>query len=139
MSAFAIEMLVQDTHNQAGIAHNGCIVPLLKLLNLINESLHHNAAFALYGLADKEDNIAAFIKFGIVQKLQEGGFLVQQTKDSVEKTLKRLEGKISGRVADKAVQSRVAMVFARLFKPGDCHSLNTKECSSCWGFLSLKA
>lgn len=46
--------LYQDTHNQAGIAHNGGIVPLLKLLDSKNESLQHNAAFALYGLADNE-------------------------------------------------------------------------------------
>ncbi|KAM5563740.1 ARM REPEAT PROTEIN INTERACTING WITH ABF2-like [Rosa sericea] len=129
MSAFAIGRLAQDTHNQAGIAHNGGIVPLLKLLDSKNESLQHNAAFALYGLADNEDNIAALIKFGIVQKFQDGEFLVQRTKDCVEKTLKRLEGKICGRVlnnllylmrvADKAVQCRVALAFAHLCKPGD--------------------
>lgn len=49
-----IYFLYQDTHNQAGIAHNGGIVPLLKLLDSKNESLQHNAAFALYGLADNE-------------------------------------------------------------------------------------
>ncbi|KAK6141397.1 hypothetical protein DH2020_024845 [Rehmannia glutinosa] len=32
MSAFALGRLAQDTHNQAGIAHSGAIVPLLKLL-----------------------------------------------------------------------------------------------------------
>lgn len=41
-------------HNQAGIAHNGGIVPLLKLLNSKNGSLQHNAAFSLYGLAENE-------------------------------------------------------------------------------------
>jgi hypothetical protein len=46
--------LIQDTHNQAGIAHNGGLVPLLKLLDSKNGSLQHNAAFALYGLADNE-------------------------------------------------------------------------------------
>ena len=44
----------QDTHNQAGIAHNGGLVPLLKLLDSKNGSLQHNAAFSLYGLADNE-------------------------------------------------------------------------------------
>jgi len=44
----------QDTHNQAGIAHNGGLVPLLKLLDSKNGSLQHNAAFALYGLAENE-------------------------------------------------------------------------------------
>lgn len=46
--------VVQDTHNQAGIAHSGGLVPLLKLLDSKNGSLQHNAAFALYGLADNE-------------------------------------------------------------------------------------
>lgn len=44
----------QDTHNQAGIAHSGGLVPLLKLLDSKNGSLQHNSAFALYGLADNE-------------------------------------------------------------------------------------
>ena len=44
----------QDTHNQAGIVHIGGLVPLLKLLDSKNGSLQHNAAFALYGLADNE-------------------------------------------------------------------------------------
>ncbi|PRQ45282.1 hypothetical protein RchiOBHm_Chr3g0488471 [Rosa chinensis] len=129
--ALAIGRLAQDTHNQADIAHNGRVVPLLKLLHSKNESLQHNAAFALYGLADKEDNIVALIKFGIVQKFEDGEFLVQQTKDCVEKTLKRLEGNICGRVSnnllylmrvtDEAVQSQVALAFAHLCKPGGCH------------------
>jgi hypothetical protein len=45
---------LQDTHNQAGIAYNGGLVPLLKLLDSKNGSLQHNAAFALYGVADNE-------------------------------------------------------------------------------------
>jgi hypothetical protein len=44
----------QDTHNQAGIAYNGGLLPLLKLLDSKNGSLQHNAAFALYGVADNE-------------------------------------------------------------------------------------
>jgi len=44
----------QDAHNQAGIAYNGGLIPLLKLLDSKNGSLQHNAAFALYGLADNE-------------------------------------------------------------------------------------
>lgn len=47
-------LFFQDTHNQAGIAHNGGLIPLLKLLDSKNGSLQHNAAFALYGLADNE-------------------------------------------------------------------------------------
>ncbi|EXC17557.1 Arm repeat protein interacting with abf2 [Morus notabilis] len=99
MSAFALGRLAQDTHNQAGIAHNGGLVPLLKLLDSKNGSLQHNAAFALYGLADNEDNVSDFIRVGGVQKLQDGEFIVQATKDCVAKTLKRLEEKIHGRVS----------------------------------------
>ncbi|KAG6757500.1 hypothetical protein POTOM_037812 [Populus tomentosa] len=98
MSAFALGRLAQDTHNQAGIAHNGGLVPLLKLLDSKNGSLQHNAAFSLYGLADNEDNVSDFISVGGVQKLQDGEFTVQATKDCVAKTLKRLEEKIHGRV-----------------------------------------
>ncbi|XP_057959325.1 ARM REPEAT PROTEIN INTERACTING WITH ABF2 isoform X2 [Malania oleifera] len=129
MSAFALGRLAQDMHNQAGIAHNGGLVPLLKLLDSKNGSLQHNAAFALYGLADNEDNVADFIKVGGVQKLQDGEFIVQATKDCVAKTLKRLEEKIHGRVlshllylmrvAEKAVQRRVALALAHLCLPDD--------------------
>lgn len=129
MSAFALGRLAQDTHNQAGIAHNGGLVPLLKLLDSKNGSLQHNAAFALYGLADNEDNVSDFIRVGGVQKLQDGEFIVQATKDCVAKTLKRLEEKIHGRVlnhllylmrvGEKAVQRRVALALAHLCSPED--------------------
>ncbi|KAL5995955.1 hypothetical protein ACLOJK_026028 [Asimina triloba] len=129
MSAFALGRLAQDTHNQAGITYNGGLVPLLKLLDSKNGSLQHNAAFALYGLADNEDNVSDFIKVGGVQKLQDGEFIFQATKDCVSKTLKRLEEKIHGRVlkhllylmrvADKIVQRRVALALAHLCSPDD--------------------
>ncbi|KAF2325177.1 hypothetical protein GH714_024869 [Hevea brasiliensis] len=117
-----------DTH-QAGIAHNGGIMPLLKLLESKNGSLQHNAAFALYGLADNEDNVAELVKVGGVQKLQDGEFIVQATKDCVEKTLKRLEEKIHGRVlklllylmrvAEKSVQRQIALALAHLCASDD--------------------
>ncbi|PSS06379.1 ARM REPEAT PROTEIN INTERACTING WITH like [Actinidia chinensis var. chinensis] len=129
MSAFALGRLAQDTHNQAGIAHSGGIVPLLKLLDSKHGSLQHNAAFTLYGLADNEDNVADIIRVGGVQKLQEGEFIVQPTRDCVAKTLKRLEEKIHGRVlshllylmrvAEKVVQRRVALALAHLCLPDD--------------------
>ncbi|KAA0049377.1 ARM REPEAT PROTEIN INTERACTING WITH ABF2 [Cucumis melo var. makuwa] len=129
MSAFALGRLAQETHNQAGIAHNGGLMPLLKLLDSKNGSLQHNAAFALYGLADNEDNVSDFIRVGGVQKLQDGEFIVQATKDCVAKTLKRLEEKIHGRVlnhllhlmrvAEKAVQRRVSLALAHLCSPDD--------------------
>ncbi|XP_022722644.1 ARM REPEAT PROTEIN INTERACTING WITH ABF2-like isoform X1 [Durio zibethinus] len=129
MSAFALGRLAQDTHNQAGILHIGGLVPLLKLLDSKNSSLQHNAAFALYGLADNEDNVSDFIRAGGVQRLQDGEFIVQATKDCVAKTLKRLEEKIHGRVlnhllylmrvAEKPVQRRVALALAHLCSPND--------------------
>ena len=42
-----------------------------------NANLQHNAAFALYGLADNEDNIAAIVREGGVQTLQNCEQLVQ--------------------------------------------------------------
>jgi HEAT repeat protein len=57
MAAFALGRLAQssqNTHNQAGIVHDGGLRPLLELLDSKNGSLQHNAAFALYGLADNE-------------------------------------------------------------------------------------
>ncbi|XP_072975795.1 ARM REPEAT PROTEIN INTERACTING WITH ABF2 isoform X2 [Typha angustifolia] len=129
MAAFALGRLAQDTHNQAGIAYNGGLVPLLKLLDSKNGSLQHNAAFALYGIADNEDNVSDFIKVGGVQKLQDGEFIVQATKDCVAKTLKRLEEKIHGRVlkhllylmrvSEKSVQRRVSLALAHLCSPED--------------------
>ncbi|XP_015692591.2 ARM REPEAT PROTEIN INTERACTING WITH ABF2 [Oryza brachyantha] len=129
MSAFALGRLAQDTHNQAGIAYNGGLLPLLKLLDSKNGSLQHNAAFALYGVADNEDYVSDFIKVGGIQKLQDGEFIVQATKDCVAKTLKRLEEKINGRVlkhllymmrvGEKCVQRRVALALAHLCAPED--------------------
>ncbi|KAL1296242.1 hypothetical protein HN51_056966 [Arachis hypogaea] len=129
MSAFALGRLAQDTHNQAGLAHNGGLVPLLNLLDSKNGSLQHNAAFALYGLADNEDNVSDFIRVGGVQRLQEGEFIVQATKDCVAKTLKRLEEKIRGRVlkhllylmrvSEKGLQRRIALALAHLCSAGD--------------------
>lgn len=129
MSAFALGRLAQEMHNQAGIAHSGGIVPLLKLLESKNGSLQHNAAFALYGLADNEDNVAELVKVGGFQKLQDGEFIVQATKDCVDKTLKRLEEKIHGqvlnhllylmRVAEKSVQGQIALALAHLCAPDD--------------------
>jgi hypothetical protein len=105
------------------------LLPLLKLLDSKNGSLQHNAAFALYGVADNEDYVSDFIKVGGVQKLQDGEFIVQATKDCVAKTLKRLEEKINGRVlkhllymmrvGEKSVQRRVALALAHLCAPED--------------------
>ncbi|CAN8244111.1 unnamed protein product [Cochlearia groenlandica] len=129
MSAFALGRLAQDSHNQAGIAHSGGLEPLLKLLDSRNGSLQHNAAFALYGLADNEDNVSDFISVGGIQKLQDGEFIVQATRDCVSKTLKRLEEKIHGRVlrhllylmriSEKSIQRRVSLALAHLCSPED--------------------
>ncbi|KAK7285352.1 hypothetical protein RJT34_20121 [Clitoria ternatea] len=129
MSAFALGRLAQDSHNQAGIVHYGAIEPLLSLLDLQNASVQHNAAFALYNLADNEDNVADIIKAGGFQKLQHGQFNVQPTRECVAKTLKRLEEKVHGRVLkhltylmrfeNKVVRKRVAIALAHLCSPHD--------------------
>ncbi|KAG6438318.1 hypothetical protein SASPL_103255 [Salvia splendens] len=129
MSAFALGRLAQDTHNQAGIAHSGGVSPLLTLLESKNGFLQHNAAFALYGLSDNEDNVADLVRIGGVQKLQDGEFNLQPTRDCVAKTLKRLEDKIHGRVlshllyimrvGEKDIQRRVALALAHLCSPDD--------------------
>ena len=51
------------------MVQNGGLVPLLGLLESKHYNLQHNAAFALYGLADNEDNIADIIKEGVLQRL----------------------------------------------------------------------
>ncbi|CAF2340775.1 unnamed protein product [Brassica napus] len=141
MSAFALGRLAQDSHNQAGIAHSGGLGPLLKLLDSRNGSLQHNAAFALYGLADNEDNVSDFIRVGGIQKLQDGEFIVQATKDCVSKTLKRLEEKIHGRVlrhllylmriSEKSIQRRVALALAHLCSPEDQRTIFIDENGIC--------
>ena len=55
----------------------GGLPPLLELMASRNGNLQHNAAFALYGLADNEDNIAAIVREGGVQCLQDCELLVQ--------------------------------------------------------------
>ncbi|XP_076923258.1 ARM REPEAT PROTEIN INTERACTING WITH ABF2-like [Bidens hawaiensis] len=129
MSAFAIGRLAQDTHNQAGIAYGGGITPLLKLLDSKNGTLQHNGAFALYGLADNEDNVADFVRVGGIQKLLDGEYILQPTRDCVAKMLKRLKEKTQGRVlrrllylmlnADKVIQRRISLALAHLCSPGD--------------------
>ncbi|GAB4840773.1 hypothetical protein Ancab_021535 [Ancistrocladus abbreviatus] len=127
MAAFALGRLAQDTHNQAGIVQSGCVMPLLKLIDSRNVALQHNAAFTLYGLADNEDNIADLIISGGVEKLQQGDFIFQPTKECVTRTLNRLEEKIHGhvlnhllylmRAADRTIQRRVALALAHLCSP----------------------
>ena len=58
----------------------GGLPPLLELMASRNGNLQHNAAFALYGLADNEDNIAAIVREGGVQCLQDCELLVQVTR-----------------------------------------------------------
>ncbi|KAB5537803.1 hypothetical protein DKX38_015336 [Salix brachista] len=106
--SFGVEEVTQfqDPHNQAGIAHNGGLVPLLKLLDSKNGSLQHNAAFSLYGLADNEDNVSDFISVGGVQKLQDGEFIVQLEDFHVGTKIpkQQLDGAIAlYRLANKAM------------------------------------
>lgn len=129
MAAFALGRLGQNTHNQAGIVHDGGLPPLLELLDSRVGSLQHNAAFAIYGLADNEDNVYDILKSGIVERLQDGELIAQQSKDFAAKTLKRLEEKIHGRVLrhllylmrqlDRVFQRRIALALAHLCSGDD--------------------
>lgn len=70
MSGFAVD-------NQAGIVQQGGLIPLLDLLASKVGNLQHNAAFALYGLADNEDNISDLVREGGVARLMECDLLIQ--------------------------------------------------------------
>lgn len=52
----------------------GGLKPLLKLLESKHYNLQHNAAFALYGLADHEDNVPEIIRQGGLLKLHVSGW-----------------------------------------------------------------
>jgi len=125
MAAFALGRLAQNADNQIGICFGAGLGPLLKLLDSKEEeiteylrqsnntkkseseisseskryveNLQHNAAFALYGLADNEDNAHRIISEGTVQRLREVNLLVDASKTCVQKTLKRLEDKMHGK------------------------------------------
>jgi len=124
MAAFALGRLAQNPDNHAGILHLGGLSPLLDLLESRHSNLQHNAAFALYGLADNEDNVCFIIKEGGYERLVKAELIVQASKDCVQKTVKRLEEKLQGRVLgqllyqlrspNKIVQQRIATAFARL-------------------------
>ncbi|CAL9176325.1 unnamed protein product [Musa hybrid cultivar] len=119
--------LYMDSHKQAGIVYNGGLVPLLKLLDSKNGCLQHNAAFALYGIAENEDNVSDFIKasYKKVNSLSRYVEYFDATKYCVAKTMKRLEEKINGRVlkhllylmrvGEKAVQRHIALALAHLY------------------------
>ncbi|BDA48602.1 probable vacuolar protein 8 [Coccomyxa sp. Obi] len=133
MAAFALGRLAQNSDNQAGIVQAGGLPNLLELMASRNGNLQHNAAFALYGLADNEDNIAAIVREGGVQCLQDCELLVQPSKDCVQKTLKRLEDKIQGKVlnqimysmntSDRIMQHRTSTALARLGREQDLKTI----------------
>lgn len=135
MAAFALGRLAQNSDNQAGIVQNGGLKPLLELLESKHYNLQHNAAFALYGLADNEDNIPEIIKEGGLQRLLDCGeqLQVQASKDCVQKTISRLEQKLTGRVLthvvfmlrsnSKSIQQKTATSLARLAPESDLRQI----------------
>jgi HEAT repeat protein len=133
MAAFALGRLAQNGDNQAGVAQAGGLPPLLRLLASRNGNLQHNAAFALYGLADCDDNVAPLVREGGVRALLECELLVQPSKDCVQKTLKRLEDKMTGPVLaqvlyamrgpDRGVRERTACALARLARDADLRTV----------------
>ena len=113
----------KQTNSEKNVS--GGLKPLLALLASRNGNLQHNAAFALYGLADSDDNVAPLVREGAVQALLDCELLVQPSKDCVQKTLKRLEDKARApavlatvlfamRGGDRAARERVAAALARL-------------------------
>ena len=61
-----------------------------------NGNLQHNAAFALYGLADNEDNIAAIVREGGVRTLQDCEQSVQVPFPSSSMHLRVAQRKVCG-------------------------------------------
>ena len=137
MAAFALGRLAQNPDNQVGICHAKGLRPLLDLLDTDVGNLQHNAAFALYGLADNEDNVPDIIREGTVQRLKDRELMVQASKDCVQKTLKRLEDKMSGRVlryliylmttSDRSVARRITVALAYLCKPPLCRAEDHRQ------------
>lgn len=129
MAAFALGRLAQNPDNQVGICHGSGLRPLLDLLDSNVGNLQHNAAFALYGLADHEDNVPDIVREGTVQRLKDRELIVQASKDCVQKTLKRLEDKMTGRVlryliylmttSNKVITHRIAVALAYLCRDED--------------------
>ncbi|CAI6000458.1 unnamed protein product [Closterium sp. NIES-64] len=76
----------------------------------------------------RQDNVSEVVREGGVQRLVDAELIVQASKDCVQKTLKRLEEKMEGKVlrhllyllrqSDKSVQRRVAAALAHLCPEG---------------------
>ena len=71
-------------------SQSGGLPPLLDLLDSRNGNLQHNAAFALYGLADNEDNIGDMVREGAVQRLQACDLIAQVSPSPHNTTFTRL-------------------------------------------------
>ena len=157
MAAFALGRLAQLGDNQVGICHSGALQPLLRLLgseiediadhirstNTVNkseddieneakrfvENLQHNAAFALYGLAENKDNVPKMITENAYMRLRNCSLMVPTSEQCVTKTLKRLEEKVKDDVLNyltyvistgKALdRQRSALALAFLCKAAD--------------------
>ncbi|XP_056175211.1 ARM REPEAT PROTEIN INTERACTING WITH ABF2-like [Syzygium oleosum] len=129
LSASALWRFARNSDTQVGIAHEGGLLALLELLDSESESLQDVAACALHTLLNNEENVSEFITIGGFQKLQRGEFTGQATKQCVNRTVKRLEQKIRGRVfkhllllmrvSENAIQGRVAIALAHLSDPTD--------------------
>jgi len=122
MAAFALGRLAQDSDNQVGICHCEGLQPLMNMLESdveeiaeglrkgnssgksdgdidadakrLVENLQHNAAFAIYGLAESHDNVAKMLKENAFMRLRYSDLMVETSKQCVNKTIKRLEEKV---------------------------------------------
>jgi hypothetical protein len=118
---------------------SGGLQQLLDLLESKQINLQHNAAFALYGLSDNEDNIPCIIQAGGLQRLYDCSerLQVQASKVSGEVTWRVLVGSLQTKawlltacqlrcLAVRVVAAllkcaeRAAFGFARQFAGGWC-------------------
>ncbi|KAG6382957.1 hypothetical protein SASPL_157310 [Salvia splendens] len=130
------QLAATDSDCKVHIVQRGAVPPLIEMLQSSDAQLMEMSAFSLgrlaqdpHNQADNEDNVADLIMVGGVQKLQDGEFIFQPTRDCVAKTLKRVEEKINGRVlshlsylmrmGERNVQRRVALALAHLCSPDD--------------------
>ena len=167
MAAFALGRLAQNADNQIGICFGSALSPLLKqldsniddvMVHLRNtnnsakkldselkedakryvQNLQHNAAFALYGLSDNEDNVHVIITEGAVQRFRDATLLLDASITCVQKTLQRLEEKLTLDKSKKcreylqylmttepkhATKFRIAVAFAHLCNKNDMQEI----------------
>jgi hypothetical protein len=108
---------------------------LVELLDSKQPNLQHNAAFALYGLADNEDNIPAIIREGGLQQLIECNekLQVQASKVGSLRALHALTCRARQVAQGAATQAHLARLhgICSTVTRGCVQHLNCVPCASC--------